>query len=517
MSSSVIQVTDTVVVKSVTDKCCYVVKVNGDQKLGKSRVSMREAVGEPYTAYFELNGRKLKRADASVDVDEAEADDDGGGAAENGSSDVRGQPPEDPQQHFNSFTNQDIQHYLESIEKKNASVTGIRGDNSFYVDTNTAQKLTTADINKLRESGLSGADIIKTLIENSDTFAYKTDFAQEKWIKRKEQKYRRRYQVLQPTPLAVCEAAFTKNKDKISNMRFDTLAQVLSQAGVYAGCHVMVIDSTVGLVTGSVAYRMRGHGRVLSVYGSQQPHLDIAKQFNLSPSSLDIIEPVPAEELGPAAKYVALAGFLDHESFALPEASQVTTTATSGQTLETNAEVVGAPAEQGEEESATAADDGQSTGKKRKQPDTDHAGQRPGREPSAGGGSDQLSSTGRSPEAQARIRSYLRQGVDRLIIASRFRPLPLLKVALYLLAPSSSFVVYHEFMEPLVECFLYLQEHSLAIKLSLSDTWMREFQTLPGRTRPDMFMSTSGGYLLTGIYVGMLPRPFLPTTATNEI
>ena len=32
---------------------------------------------------------------------------------------------------------------------------------------------------------------------------------------------------------------------------------------------------------------------------------------------------------------------------------------------------------------------------------------------------------------------------------------------------------------------------------------MREFQTLPGRFHPEMFMSTTGGFLLTGIYVGM--------------
>ena len=40
-------------------------------------------------------------------------------------------------------------------------------------------------------------------------------------------------------------------------------------------------------------------------------------------------------------------------------------------------------------------------------------------------------------------------------------------------------------------------------QVALSDTWMREFQTLPGRFHPEMFMSTTGGFLLTGIYVGM--------------
>lgn len=132
-----------------------------------------------------------------------------------------------------------------------------------------------------------------------------------------------------------------------------------------------------------------------------------------------------------------------------------------------------------------------------------------------------IHNTGRGKESQARIRSCLRRGVDRfvcavmcasrttnslylsLIIACKYRPLPILKQALVLLAPSSPFVVYHEFLEPLVECYLYLQQLGAALRMVLSDTWLREFQTLPGRVRPDMFMSTSGGFILSGIFVGM--------------
>lgn len=64
-------------------------------------------------------------------------------------------------------------------------------------------------------------------------------------------------------------------------------------------------------------------------------------------------------------------------------------------------------------------------------------------------------------------------------------------------------MIYHEFIEPLVECYNYLYEHELGIRLVLADSWMREFQVLPGRTHPNMYMSASGGYLLYGTYVGM--------------
>ena len=45
---------------------------------------------------------------------------------------------------------------------------------------------------------------------------------------------------------------------------------------------------------------------------------------------------------------------------------------------------------------------------------------------------------------------------------------------------------------------------------------MREFQTLPGRVRPEMYMPTSGGYLLSGIYVGTVPGPFPRPVHSNS-
>lgn len=67
--------------------------------------------------------------------------------------------------------------------------------------------------------------------------------------------------------------------------------------------------------------------------------------------------------------------------------------------------------------------------------------------------------------------------------------------------PSGPVVIYSEYMEPLVQCYNYLLNSGLAVRLSLSDTWAREFQTLPGRMHPEMFMSTSGGYILSGVKV----------------
>lgn len=88
-----------------------------------------------------------------------------------------------------------------------------------------------------------------------------------------------------------------------------------------------------------------------------------------------------------------------------------------------------------------------------------------------------------------------------MILATKYDPLAILKESLVLLYPSSPFVVFSEFMEPLVECYTYLHENGLAIRMQLCDTWKREFQTLSGRCHPEMRMTTSGGYILSGIYV----------------
>jgi tRNA (adenine-N(1)-)-methyltransferase non-catalytic subunit len=99
---------------------------------------------------------------------------------------------------------------------------------------------------------------------------------------------------------------------------------------------------------------------------------------------------------------------------------------------------------------------------------------------------------------------------DSLVIATRYEPTETLLKMLPYLSASCPFVIYSEFIEPLTECFRELQNKSLAINLRLSDTWTREYQVLPDRTHPNMNMSQSGGFLLTGIKLD-------PETGINEI
>jgi len=403
---------------------------DADQRIGKSRISTNSLIGFDYSSLFQINDRKL---DIINDED---------------------------------F---DLDNLLGEIDANDQSSALKKGDNRLYVDTNTAQKLQKEDIQSMKSSGISGSEIIKNLIVNSDTWSSKTEFSQEKWLKRKQRKYMRTARVIKASPVSICDVLRTKNHEKVCGIRWDVLSQLLNHSGIYSGCRVLVFESMSGLIVGSVAYRLRGNGCIIAAYSGQQPHYQLLTSFNLDEASLNIIQPVPSNELGPAVDYVKK-NALDNTIVGVEFSGE------NSRKSELNDSFT---IENINQDHIISNDKFNEKGKVEKT----------------------YNSTGRNIIQLERSRILLREGVNRLIIASKYHPLPILKEAIMILTPSSPFVVYCEYVEPLVECYIYLQQFSLAIKLNIFDTWTREFQTLPGRVHPSMFMSNSGGYLLSGIKV----------------
>ena len=63
------------------------------------------------------------------------------------------------------------------------------------------------------------------------------------------------------------------------------------------------------------------------------------------------------------------------------------------------------------------------------------------------------------------------------------------------------FVLYSEYIEPLVRTRELLEEKKMAIGVRVVDTWLRKYQVLPGRTHATMRMNGRGGFLLYGTKV----------------
>lgn len=70
-------------------------------------------------------------------------------------------------------------------------------------DAHASQALSQGVILGLKAGGASGADIVAALISNSTTFASKTAYAQEKYIKRKQLKHSVRFRVVRPSPALI--------------------------------------------------------------------------------------------------------------------------------------------------------------------------------------------------------------------------------------------------------------------------------------------------------------------------
>lgn len=91
--------------------------------------------------------------------------------------------------------------------------------NAQIFDTSTAQQLDDKAISELRKKGAGGEEIIKALASNSATFASKTAFAQDKYLRKKAKKYMPSLHLLKPSALTLCDLYMSKSPEKLLMLR----------------------------------------------------------------------------------------------------------------------------------------------------------------------------------------------------------------------------------------------------------------------------------------------------------
>jgi tRNA (adenine58-N1)-methyltransferase non-catalytic subunit len=412
-------------------------------------------------------------------------------------------------------------------------------DNRSLVDTNTAQRINYNTLMRMREEGMTGASIVATMIDNSTTYHHKTAFAQTKYVLRKQIKHQPRCRLVRCHAATIVEALYLKDPKRIRNLRDDTVGQILSYANVAAGRRVLVLESCLGLLVGAVAQRLGGYGLLFSLYEGQQPsYMDLLAKFNLSFAEMNSIKWVHCGDVFRDTAAV-ISNVDDGSHAANPLDPNAMTHGTDGPSA-------AATFDPANNNSMDAAMDGIETASQENANDEDgaelelldrsvlhwpcelHAHTRQYLErqqaQAVQNGTDRPIVLSKSKAAHtiysflckraARFaRNWLRERpCDSLILATRYDPTETLLQLFPYLAPSGPFVIYSEFIEPLTQCFRAIQENPklLSINLRLSDTWMREYQILEGRTHPNMSMSQSGGFILTGIKLD-------PITGQNEL
>ncbi|EPS62305.1 hypothetical protein M569_12486, partial [Genlisea aurea] len=316
-------------------------------------------------------------------------------------------------------------------------------DNRAIVDNNTAQSLTGEDIDDMRRKGASGYEIVEALISNSATFEKKTAYSQEKYRIKKQKKYAPKVLLRRPFARSICEAYFKKHGERIGYLRVDTLSLLLSLANISPNSDVLVVDMLEGLITGAVAERLGGTGYVCNTYRGTTPYpVGIIRMFNFSDETCQRIVHCSLSEL----KAIS----------------------TSANKFEDDR---GSP-QNGDVESPSAATS----------------------EESKGGGI----KAGKKAPSEA-INSWKENGFSSLIVAApKCDAWDIVKELAPLISYSASFVVYHQYLQPLATCMHKLQTEKMAVGLQISEPWLREYQVLPSRSHPVMQMSSAGGYLLSG-------------------
>ncbi|KAM6458788.1 tRNA (adenine(58)-N(1))-methyltransferase non-catalytic subunit TRM6 [Liasis olivaceus] len=374
------------------------------------------------------------------------------------------------------------------LEEMNPETKEAGTDNRNIIDDGKSQKLTHDDIKALKDKGIKGQEIVQQLIENSTTFRDKTEFAQDKYIKKKKRKYEAVITIIKPSTRILSTMYYAREPGKINYLRYDTLAQMLTWGNVHAGSKMIVMETCAGLVLGAVMERMGGYGSLVQIYPGEGPVRAATSCFGFPKSFFDTLSEFPLSKVGSVLSGTFFLTSLPSESEENMPVAEDRDGSGDDKKLsipEVDTECspeIAMESSQPEDQEIVASD---ALGNKAK--GTTHDKQKKQEEKKR-----------KLIEAAALLKQ---KDADGLIVASRFHPTSLLFLLLELVAPSRPFVVYCQYKEPLLECYTKLREKGGVVNLKLSETWLRNYQILPDRSHPKLLMSGGGGYLLTGITV----------------
>ncbi|XP_072988704.1 uncharacterized protein [Typha latifolia] len=340
-------------------------------------------------------------------------------------------------------------------------------DNRSLLDNNTAQNLSSDDIDAMRRDGATGDEIVEALIANSSTFGNKTVFSQEKYKLKKQKKYAPKVLLRRPSTRSICETYFKKYPTRIGFLRVDTLSLLLSMANIGAYSDVLVVDMVGGLVTGAIAERLGGTGYVCSTYFGSVPNpIDISRMFNFSSEECSRIVQAPFTDLCSSQN--------SGDEFSILQENIPTTKMEASLADDSLLAEFTSPNECSLQEEGSLSECRQVL-----------KSVKPGRRPSS-----------------EIIKFWKENGFTNLIVAASELEVDRLIIDLLpLLSYSAPFAVYHQYLQPLATCMHKLQASRMAVGLQISEPWLREYQVLPSRTHPHMQMNAFGGYILSGVRV----------------
>lgn len=349
-------------------------------------------------------------------------------------------------------------------------------DNRNIQNDNNAQALSKNEIIEMKNKGHSSQDIVTELINNSKTFTCKTEFAQEKWLRKKSKKYADYLQVLKPnirllSEVLLCNPA-SPNNFRLLGLRIDTLSQIVTFVNFQPqGKYIVYENGCEGLIIAYLMSLMDSQGKLLNVitpnYSFNKRKALIAMKFS--------------EEKSKSVININLSTFVKYSSSKLSEDSVIE--------------------ERVPASSIASKDNCESTENACYPPEDEPTNENSDLKRKAEGENASCKRSSYQERENLEVRQLLDKKADGLIVVSKENSSEFVKEMLQFVAPSRSFVVYSQFQAPFVQLYEDLKQRQDVINIRIVENWLRSYQVLTDRTHPEINMLGTGGFLLTGIVV----------------
>ena len=334
----------------------------------------------------------------------------------------------------------------------------------------------------MRTNFSNSKDLVSTLVANSKSFLEKTEFSQEKYIKKKEKKYFDHIQVRRPTIRLLMEIFYRQDPEKALGLRMDSLSQLVSYSGVSCNGNYLIYESgTSGLGPAALLNSMGNSGNARLVH--MHPGNFAQKQAMLAMNwEEDHLKKCVSVNI-----YSVLRQYYQEEP---PQAIQ-----------ELGTEVV----ESKKRKLEVDAEDIELNPPKKQ--DIDEPTKELVESIVIDNGSEILIIPEDTVVVKKRPKwqieneeaiQILSQKMDCLVIVAKEHPLSIAKELLQFLHPSRPVVIFSTNKEILMETYMGLRAMDKMVNVKLTSNWMRNYQVLPMRTHPAIQMQGSSGYLLVG-------------------
>ncbi|CCG23071.1 Gcd10 protein [Candida orthopsilosis Co 90-125] len=158
------------------------------------------------------------------------------------------------------------------------------------------QTLTNDEIDELKKSGASsqvGQLIIEKMIANHGGFDKKTIFSQEKYLKRKQSKFLRRFTVDYLGAAELLEYNLEKDASKILDLSVESLGLLMNYGNIRPGGKYLIIDETGGLLLYAMMERMDCKGIIVLLHENEHANSIMLRYSDYDESVINaVVKPI---------------------------------------------------------------------------------------------------------------------------------------------------------------------------------------------------------------------------------